>query len=445
MRSLDSRRASFTHSLDRLRWRLTAWYAGTFLVILALLGIGMFAAITWRFDFELDRSLEEATQELVRVATVRDSADASHTAVLFDPRRDPSIPGRALFVTDTLGASADTTLDPWLRRLAADAGRHRSSTAVKTEGARILRATALAFPLAGGRTRVAIGVADEIELEDQYASLIAAFVASTLVAVVLVAIGGWLLARKSTAPVEEAFSHMRRFMADAAHELRTPLSVVRARAEVALQRARDPGEYADALRGIEQETTRLGRLVEDLLMLARADAGERRIDRRRVFLDDVTLDAAEAASVIAGRKSVRVEVADFEEAPVIADPDLLRQLVMILLDNAIKFTPPGGHVRVQVMSRGTCSELIVTDTGIGIPDEQIAHVFERFYRGDPSRTRGAASSGDSSAGVGLGLSIAQWIAAEHDGTIDITSASGEGTRVAVRFAGPAPLREVSSS
>jgi signal transduction histidine kinase len=432
VRPLDSRRATLSHSLDRLRWRLTAWYAGTFFVILGLLGVGMFAAITWRFDAELDRSLTEATHELVRVAQIRDSADPSR-GVLFDPHHDPRIPERKLFVTDTLGVSPDTTLDEWLRRLAANAARSRSANTVHTEDNRILRAHAQSFSISQGRTRVAIAVADEIELEDRYASLIVAFGVSALVAVVLVAFGGWLLARKSTAPVEEAFVHMRRFMADAAHELRTPLTVVRARAEVALQRAREPDEYADALRGIERETTRLGRLVDDLLMLARADAGERRIERRRVFLDDVTLDAAEAARVIAERKSVRLEVADFEEAPVNADPDLLRQLVMILLDNAIKFTPSGGAVRVQVMTRAATAELIVTDSGIGIPPDQIAHVFDRFYRADPSRTRDASASADGSSGVGLGLSIAQWIADEHDGTIGIESAAGQGTRITVRF------------
>jgi signal transduction histidine kinase len=442
--SLNSRRTSFSKSLDRLRWRLTVWYAGTFLVILTLLGIGMFAAITWRFDSELDRSLDDATRELIRVATTRDSADASHSAALFDPRRDPRIPDRQLFIADTLGISPDTTLDQWLRRLAGEAGRAGSANATQTQGDRILRGHAQSFAISNNRTRVALAVADEIELEDRYAVLIAAFGVSAFVAVVLVSFGGWWLARKSIVPVDEAFSYMRRFMADAAHELRTPLTVVRARAEVALQRARDPGEYADALRGIERETTRLGRLVEDLLMLARADAGERRTERRRVFLDDVTLDAAEAARLIADRKSVRLAVADFEEAPVSADPDLLRQLVMILLDNAIKFTPPEGTVQVQVMSRGSFAELVVADSGVGIPRDQVDHVFERFYRGDPSRTRGAVSSADGSTGVGLGLSIAQWIAEEHDATIGIESEPGQGTRVTVRFS-ILPRDVVSSS
>jgi signal transduction histidine kinase len=190
------------------------------------------------------------------------------------------------------------------------------------------------------------------------------------------------------------------------------------------------------LRAIERETARLGDIVEDLLMLARADAGERPIERRRVFLDDLTLDAAGSARIIADRKAVRLEVDDFEEAAVDGDPTLLRQLVLILLDNAIKFTDAGGVVRVGVRTVGASATLTVTDTGIGIPPEQLPHVFERFYRGDSSRTRGA-SNGGGSDGVGLGLSIAQWIAEEHNGSIRIESESGQGARVTVQF--PAEL------
>jgi signal transduction histidine kinase len=233
-------------------------------------------------------------------------------------------------------------------------------------------------------------------------------------------------------------------MADAAHELRTPLAVARARAEVALQRSREPAEYVEALRGIERETTRLGRLVEDLLILARADAGERPVARQRVFLDDIALDAAEAARAIADRKQVRLEVADFEEAPVNADPELLRQLVMILLDNAIKFTPATRFVRVQVISGPSRVSLTVADEGIGIHADQLPHVYERFYRGDPSRTRSGTSNGNGFDGAGLGLSIAQWIVTEHDGTMAIESQPGTGTKVSVHL--PAmPSAPLSSS
>jgi signal transduction histidine kinase len=427
-------RGTLAQTLGRLRLRLTAWYVGTFFAILALLGIGMFATITRRFDSDLDASLRDATRELERVARARDSTRDGSAAVLFDAERDPRFPDRVLYIADTAGVSNGAALEPWLRELAREATRRRAAERIhRPGGERILRGHADAFVLPSGRALVAIAVADEIELEDRYASLIAAFGFSALAALVLVALGGWLLAGKSTAPVEEVVSHMRRFMADAAHELRTPLTVVRARAEVALQRSREPREYEEALRGIERETTRLGRLVEDLLILARADAGERPIERQRVFLDDVALDAAEAARAIADRKLVRLEVADFEEAPMYADPALLRQLVMILLDNAIKFTAPSKSVQVQVLCGPQRVRLTVADEGMGIRPDQLPHVFERFYRGDLSRTRANGSGPDGFEGAGLGLSIAQWIVNEHGGTIAIDSQPGQGTRVSVQF------------
>jgi signal transduction histidine kinase len=408
---------------------LTAWYVGTFFAILALLGVGMFAAITRQFDRELDASLHDATTEMVAMARARGPQAAL---------RDLRVPGRTFVLADTLGRSVDgRALEPWIAGVSNVALSHGTGNATHaaTES-RILRAFAQRMRMPDGSPLVAIAISDEIEIEDRYPSLIAEFGAAALVALVLVAVGGWLLARQSIAPVERNVEHMRRFMADAAHELRTPLTVVRSRAEVALQRSRSPDEYVQSLRAIERETERLGGIVEDLLMLARADAGERPIERRRVFLDDLALDAAGSARIIADRKAVRLEVDDFEEAAVSGDPTLLRQLVLILLDNAIKFTDAGGVVRVGVRTVGSSATLTVTDTGIGIPPEQIPHVFERFYRGDSSRTRGSSNDAGSD-GVGLGLSIAQWIAEEHNGSIRIESEPGQGARVTVQF--PAEL------
>jgi signal transduction histidine kinase len=287
-----------------------------------------------------------------------------------------------------------------------------------------------------------VAVADEIELEDKYASLIAAFGAAALFAVAMVAAGGWILARKSAAPVERAIDDMRRFMADAAHELRTPLTVLRTRAEVALQRPRESAQYEEALKAIERESDRLGHVVEDLLTLARADAGERPIERRRVFLDDLVVDAADSARVMAERRSIRLEIEDFREAPVDGDPSLLRQLVLILLDNAVKYTPPQGEVRVRVGPDGDHCVLVVTDTGIGIPSDQLGRVFDRFYRGDAARTRTPGDAGESE-GAGLGLSIARWIADEHGATIRMQSTPGQGTRVTVQF--PVSTQQALSS
>jgi signal transduction histidine kinase len=411
-------------TLRRLRLRLTIWYAGTFLIILALLGIGMFATITSRFDRDLDLSLADGTTQLGLLARQRGVAAA------VDQLR---IPDRTLAIADTAGQSATgAALDPWLRALVKSTLRDGAHGASHRDGERILRAQAAPFRLADGRTLVAVAVADEVELEDRYTALIAEFAAAGLIAAILVAIGGWIVAGQSAAPIERSIEQMRRFMADAAHELRTPLTVVRSRAEVALQRSRSAGDYVDALRGIERETIRLGRIVEDLLTLARADAGQRPIERERVFLDDVALDAAEAARVIAERKGVRLEVLDFEETPVLGDAALLRQLGLILLDNAIKFTPPGGLVRIAVRNGPSGPPtLVVTDSGVGIGPEELPRIFERFYRGDPSRTR--ADGGSSTEGAGLGLAIARWIVEEHRAQILVSSRVGSGTQMTVEF------------
>ncbi|HEY4219443.1 MAG TPA: ATP-binding protein [Gemmatimonadaceae bacterium] len=429
------RPAGLPTSLRRLRLQLTAWYVGTFFAILTLLGVGLFAAITHRFDVDLDRSLRDAVRDLVATAQSPDRGAENPAAVATETIRVLIIPGRTLYFADTLGGSlTSATIQPWMAAAARAAWlRGSAHTSHYVGDDRILRLTAERFRTRTGDPLIAFATADEIEVEDRYTSLVAGAAAAALISLVLVAGGGWLLGRQTTEPVERAIVHMRRFMADAAHELRTPLTVVRNRAEIALQQPRDPEDYRSALAGIERESVRLSRIVDDLLMLARADTGERPLNRQRVYLDDVTLDAAEAARAIADRKSVRLNVESFEETPIVGDADLLRQLVMILLDNAIKYTNRGGVVRVDVRATSAQATLTVTDTGVGITPEHLPHVFERFYRGDPSRTRNARESG-ASEGAGLGLSIAQWIADEHGASIRVQSEDGRGTTVVVQFA-----------
>src|SRR5678815_4174151 len=413
-----------TSSLARLRRRLTTWYALTFLAVLALLGVAVFAAITKQFDRELDASLATDARELARVMTAR--AVAGDVMPVYDTLRDIHMPGRELFVLDSGGraAAGSASVPPWVAELAVEAGRHAGpSMAQHRVDERILRAHA--EPVRGPHVAgVVVAVADEVELEDRYTPLLVGFAGASLVALFLVAAGGWVIARQAAEPIEHAIDNMRRFMADAAHELRTP------------------DEYVRALSAIEAESARLGRIVEDLLMLARADARERPIEPKRLFLDDVALDAADAARAMADRKGVQVEVGEFQEAPVLGDASLLRQLVMILLDNAIKFTPSGGRVRVDVRHAGPDASVIVSDTGIGITDDQLPHIFERFYRGDPSRTRESVGAG-SSDGVGLGLSIARWIVDEHEGSIAVESGPDVGTRIAVTV--PTDSNGLSSS
>lgn len=427
--------------LDRLRRRLTAWYVATFGGILLLLGGGLFVVVRHQLGVQLDDSLMEAARELERAARIREvEARSAHGAV--DAVDELHVPDRVLYLVSPEGVAVKPDRVPaWVSGAAREAARSGGgavNASRELAGERTLRLRAERFRLGGGRPLVAVAVADEVELEDRYASLILAFGGAAAAALVLVAAGGWLLVRKSTAPVERTVEHMRRFMADAAHELRTPVTVLRSRAEIALQRQRGADSYVSALRGIEEEATRLGRIVEDLLTLARADAGERPIERTPFYLDDLTLDAAGAARAVAEARGITVEVAEFEEAETVGDRALVRQLLMILLDNAVKFTPAGGRVSVRVGAGAGRPAIVIEDTGIGIPPDDLPHVFERFYRADPARGRVGRGDGPTviqpdRGGAGLGLSIARWIAGAHGATMCIDSAPGVGTRVRVEF------------
>lgn len=413
--------------LVRLRLRLTIWYVATFGLIILLLGASLFAVIRYQISQQLDYALTSATEELARAARIREAEAKSARGRVVDAVDELNIPDRALYLLDTLGnAIKPDTAAEWIRAAARETAKTgQSSVQIDTRDDETLRLHALLFKLASGRYLVAVAVADQVELEDRYADLIAAFGGVALAALVLVAAGGFLLVRKSTAPIERSFLFIRRFMADAAHELRTPITVLRTHAEVALQQPRDAASYVSSLRGIEAEARRLGGIVDSLLVLARADSGERQIEHERFFLDDVAIDAAAAAQLVGRQKGVAVTVEEFEEAPIIGDPALVRQLLMILLDNAMKFTDAGGEVRVRVSMPQGVPTFVVEDTGIGINAEDLPRVFQRFFRGDTARGR--------TEGAGLGLSIASWIAREHGAEISMTSEPGTGTRVAIRF------------
>jgi len=387
----------------------------------------LFVVITHQLSQQLDDSLQTATMELVRAARIRELEEASVRGRLIDAVDELNIPDRVLYLLDVEGNPVNPrSAEPWIVDAAKKAGRTGQATAQSdVPDDKTLRLHAMRFKLSSGKQLVAVAVADQEELENRYADLIAAFVGVALLALVLVAAGGFLLVRKSTDPIERSIEFMRRFMADAAHELRTPITILRNRAEIALQQPRDPSDYVSALQGVEAEAHRLGSIVDSLLVLARADAGERQIEKERIFLDDIAIDAAAAAQVIARQKGVDITVEDFEEAPVVGDASLIRQLAMIILDNAVKFTDAGGQVRVGVSIQDEAPTFSVDDTGIGIKQDELTRVFQRFFRGETARSR--------TDGAGLGLSIASWIAREHGAEISLKSEPGVGTRVVVTF------------
>jgi len=419
--------------LVRLRLRLTIWYVATFGLIIFLLGAGLFAVISYQLSQQLDDSLRNATLELARAAHIREVEEAGGVGDAVD---ELNIPGRALYLIDLRGNPIrPTNPDNWIREAAKEAARVGQVTiGHELPEDRTLRLHAMRFKLSTGHQLVAVAVADRVELEDKYADLITAFVAIAFAALFLVAAGGFILVRKSTAPIERSIEFTRRFMADAAHELRTPITILRTRAEVALQQPRDAPDYIAALRGVEAEARRLGSIVDSLLVLARADSGERQIDKERIFLDDIALDVAGAAEIVGRQKNVKVTVDEFEEAPIHGDPALIRQLIMIVLDNAVKFTDAGGQVHVRVSMHEGAPTFVVEDTGMGIKEEELSRVFQRFFRGETARSR--------TDGAGLGLSIASWIAREHAADISLRSEPGTGTKVTIRF--PRVMTTVSS-
>ncbi|OGT27924.1 MAG: hypothetical protein A2Z17_04085 [Gammaproteobacteria bacterium RBG_16_66_13] len=226
------------------------------------------------------------------------------------------------------------------------------------------------------------------------------------------------------ASLEEAYRSQQRFVADAAHELRAPLTAIQGNVDLLARMPDMPAdERAEALAYLDGEARRLSRIVGELLTLARADAGQT-LERRPVELDRVLLDALAEVRPLAADH--RLELSHFEPVTVDGDADRLKQLLLNLMDNSLKYTPPDGHVIVEL--RRSASEVVLTvrDTGVGISPADLPHVFERFYRADPARSR-------DPAGTGLGLAIVRWIVDQHEGDISVDSAVGHGTTVTVRL------------
>jgi heavy metal sensor kinase len=226
--------------------------------------------------------------------------------------------------------------------------------------------------------------------------------------------------------LDRAFEHQRRFTADASHELRTPLAMLVSRAGLALERRRTRAEYEQVLRRIRDEGLQMGRIVNDLLMLARADAGETLVLTERLDAGELAHSVVDAMGPFAEQRGVQLH-AEVEDAVfVLGDQTRLTQLMVNLVDNALANTPPSGEVLVSAFREKGSAVLQVTDTGTGIDPEHLPHIFERFFRGDRDRPR-------ERGGAGLGLSLCLSIARAHGGDIHIDSEIGKGTRATVRL------------
>ena len=304
------------------------------------------------------------------------------------------------------------------------------------------------------------------ELIDQMSALRRIFLLSLPAMLLMAGFAGYLLARKSLAPIAEmtaqaerisaenlherlpvknkndelgrlalvfndllariksSFDGLRQFTADASHELRTPLAIIRGEADVALSQERARGEYRETLAIIQDEARLLSGIVEDMLALARADAGQRRLKMEEFYFNDLIEECVHSARALALNKNLSLDFESSDDTAFRGDEDLLRRMVINLLDNAIKYTPDGGSVSVKLWREDGRINLRVIDNGIGIPAEAAARVFERFYRVDKARSR-------AEGGSGLGLPIVKWIAEAHHGSVSLESAPERGSSFTV--------------
>jgi len=286
-------------------------------------------------------------------------------------------------------------------------------------------------PIVGsGGTYVIQVIGDRTGEVQTLGTLLGVLVLGGLAALALAVFGGALYAARALVPIRDSMRRQREFAADASHELRTPLTVIRGSVEhLQAHREDTVGSVGSALDDIDHEVDHLAELVDELLLLARADSGAAEVERVPLDLGDVTTGALAGLSRLAEERAVRLEL-DAAPVDVVGDPMRLRQLVTILADNAIRLSPAGGRVAVRVSGERGRATMTVDDDGPGIAPEDRTRVFERFWR----------APGAPDGGSGLGLSIAKWIVERHEGQIAVEDSPGGGARFVISLPA-APWRD----
>jgi heavy metal sensor kinase len=446
-----------------LRARLTLWYTLALLVVLCLFG----ANVLWqqrRIGIRrVDRELEALTATLANVVQDELSENDDPMTAATEAIATVTAPGRALAIFDARGRVLGARWSGLDLRDPPPSGDVGPSVRTAGAGAAAWRVHARphAFGAAAFVLLVASPVSDVLreQREVQEAMLVG-------IPIVLLLAGGgglWLasiglrpitdMAQRAAripltgledlgqtqrtdelgqlaaafnglvARLRAALQTQRQFMADASHELRTPVSVVRATADVMLSRDhRAEAEYREAIAIVGGQARRLGRLVEDMLVLARADAGGYQLRPVDLYLDEIVADCRRAVEVLAIERGVTIRPAGPPDIPFRGDEDLLRRLVLNVLQNAVQHTPAGGSVAVDVRQEPATVRIRVTDEGPGIPPDDQRRIFDRFVQLDPAR-RGQ--------GTGLGLPIARWIAEAHGGTLVLERSGPDGTTFCV--------------
>jgi two-component system, OmpR family, sensor histidine kinase CiaH len=403
---------------DRLftpaRVRLTAWYVSVLAAVLIVLGTALYLVVREQLLNGVDTGVKLVAREARDEWTTSDYVNVSKLST------GPY----------TVNAMTQSQI-----QLATNGGRiHLDAASIQ---AAFINGTDLRSSGASGdrqrvysvRVRTPTGAFGVIQVtrstepeHEALSKLLAGLLIGGAGGLVLAGVGGWWLAGKSLRPVRVAFNRQHAFVSDASHELRTPLAVIRANAEYLQQEQPENVEARD----IVSETDRLSSLVDALLAVARDDDRGAKALHMQVDLADVVEATVAAFQTVTTDHDLELTHATPDELMVMGDREQLRQVLVILLDNAVRYTPAGGRIHVQARADGKEAVLTVHDTGIGIPEEALPRVFERFYRADDARNR-------QSGGVGLGLAIARELVTRHSGRISVTSTEGAGSTFTVRL------------
>jgi len=407
--------------------RLAAQYFVLLVLILGLFDLLIYVTVSQSLQAKADNDLKHAVSQAAKEVVATDTVSVNAQGLL-----DPSVADTFVRVLDVKGQEVGQP-QPALKKLfnspslngpilGADAGQSADTQVANGTDLFMVHTSAILNP----KSKKVVGVMQVAQpiswVGDALSGLVRQLVLASGIAILLGALASLLMATRSLRPISRAFQRQREFVADASHELRTPLTLIRTNVEAWLRRS--SGQTRTYAQSIVEEVEQLNRIVGDLTTLALADARQLHLDPKPIELNEVVKGLITQATPLADERGVQLRPDLNGGVRVDADPVRVRQLLLILIDNALLHTPSGGQVSVGVARQNGRAQVTVTDTGEGIPTGDLPHIFERFYRADKARTR-------ENGGSGLGLAIAKWIVDAHKGDIAVTSAEGRGTEVAI--------------